>query len=102
MRILVAALAVAFCLGPAGVTRASSFEDSHADCSYPETFDLMIMRPLGLASMGVGMALFVPFGAMSMLTTGGMGEPLNTFVLRPMNFTFNRPLGNCLIGADQL
>ena len=62
MRILVAALAVAFCLGSAGVTRASSFEDSHADCRYPETFDLMIMRPLGLASMGVGMVLFVPFG----------------------------------------
>ena len=34
--------------------QAVTYEDSFADCSYPKTFDLMIMRPLSIGTVGFG------------------------------------------------
>jgi len=51
-RSLVAALALVVWLGVPNVSGANSFEDAFVDCSYPKTFDLMIMRPVGLVAVG--------------------------------------------------
>ncbi len=103
MRTLAAAIAVVIALGAPGIAGAASFEDSFVDCSYPKTFDLMIMRPFGLVAMAVGTALFIPYGPIAVLTAGtDVQEPWNTFVVRPATFTFGRGLGECPAGATDL
>ena len=103
VRSLAAALALVLWIGAPAVSGASSFEDTYADCSYPKTFDLMIMRPVGLAALAIGAVLFVPFGPLAAVTSpGGAAEPVNTFLVRPASFTFGRPLGECMPEAQQL
>ena len=56
------------------------------------TFDLIFMRPLGLAATVVGTAVFLvslPFSALG----GNTGEAAQKLVVDPAKFTFSRPLG---------
>jgi hypothetical protein len=96
-RSMVAALALVVWLAAPAVTSAgTSFEDSHAECSYPKMFDLMIMRPVGLVGLALGTALFVPYGPLAAVTSpDGFAAPWRTFVAEPFSFTFGRPLGQC-------
>jgi hypothetical protein len=101
---LAAALALVLWLGVPGASKAAgSMEDAFADCSYPKTFDLMVMRPAGIGAVGIGVALFVPFAPLAALTSpSGLGEPWNTFIVRPVRFTFGRPLGQCSTDSRNL
>jgi hypothetical protein len=101
---LAAALALVLWLGVPGASKAAGgFEDAWADCSYPKTFDLMIMRPVGLGAIAIGTALFVPYAPIALLTSpSDLDEPWNTFVVRPTTFTFGRPLGRCTTDAQRL
>jgi hypothetical protein len=102
-RSLAAALALVVWLAVPGLSRASGFEDAFVDCSYPKTFDLMIMRPVGFAAIGIGAALFLPYAPLAAITSSSdMNEPWNTFVARPVGFTFGRPLGECSPDSQQL
>ena len=102
-RSLVAALALVVWLGVPNVSGANSFEDAFVDCSYPKTFDLMIMRPVGLVAVGAGAMLFLPYGPLAALTSpSSVAEPWDTFVMRPVGFTFGRPLGQCTGDAQDL
>lgn len=54
--------------------------------------DLAISRPLGIVATVVGSALFVvalPFT----IPSGSVGESADALVKRPIDYTFNRPLG---------
>jgi len=55
-------------------------------------FDLVVLRPLGLAATVVGTAFFIvslPFSALG----GNTGEAANKLVVAPAKYTFSRPLG---------
>ena len=55
-------------------------------------FDLVVLRPLGLAATVVGTAFFVvslPFSALG----GNTGEAAKKLVVEPAKYTFSRPLG---------
>ena len=55
-------------------------------------FDLVVLRPLGLAGFAVGTAFFIvslPFSVLG----GNTGEAARKLVLVPAKYTFTRPLG---------
>jgi hypothetical protein len=55
-------------------------------------FDTLILRPLGLAAMGVGFGMAVvalPFAALSNNTD----SVVQSLIVEPSNYTFQRPLG---------
>ena len=55
-------------------------------------FDLVVLRPLGLAATVIGTAFFVvslPFSALG----GNTGEAAKKLVVEPAKYTFTRPLG---------
>jgi hypothetical protein len=62
------------------------------DQSFNVIGDLFIARPLGLAAVVLGTAVFVvslPFA----LTSGSHHETADTLMGKPLGFTFRRPLG---------
>jgi hypothetical protein len=87
---LIAALLVPAHAGAqAGEDAASKAQDYAA-----KGFDAVIIRPLSLAAVVVGAALFVPAAIVS--SPGGLSpirEAWEQFVLAPVNFVFTRPLG---------
>ncbi len=61
--------------------------------------DVVIMRPLGVATMLIGTALTVvalPFT----IPTGSVGESAREMIVKPAEFTFKRPLGEFDHGPD--
>ena len=76
--------------------RAVTFEDSFENCSYPKMTDLILIRPVGLATALVGTAMFVPLGLLGFATVPReIGTIGHTLVVEPFAFVFNRPLGQC-------
>ncbi len=87
---LAAALALPF------QATAVTFEDSFENCSYPKMTDLMLVRPVGMASALLGTGLFVPMGLLGLLTVPGeIGTIWNAMVAEPWAFVVDRPLGQC-------
>lgn len=88
------AAVLAACLGISGSAVAQ--EDYHQDCSYPQMFDLTIVRPLSFATTVAGLVLFVPTAPWAALTVQGeVATVWNRLVAEPAGFTFRRPLGAC-------
>lgn len=55
--------------------------------------DLVIVRPVGIATVILGFGCFListPFSALG----GNTGEAWDTMVVKPARFTFKRPLGD--------
>jgi len=87
-------------LGAPLAAQAVTYEDSFADCSYPKTFDLMVMRPISLGTIAFGTVLFVPLAPLALITVPEeIGTVYNNLIGAPARFTFNRPLGACT-GVD--
>jgi hypothetical protein len=58
-------------------------------------FDLVILRPLGLAAVVVSAAFFVPAAILTAPNgRDGLGEGLEQFVNAPAYGVFRRPLGD--------
>ncbi len=75
---------------------AVTYEDSFENCSYPKMTDLMLVRPVGMASALLGTGLFVPLGLLGLLTVPGeIGTIWNAMVAEPWAFVVDRPLGQC-------
>lgn len=55
-------------------------------------FDLFLMRPLNVAQLVVGSAMFVVFYPVTLLT-GGEDQVVEYFVKDPAKTAFQRPLG---------
>lgn len=56
-------------------------------------FDLVLVRPLGLAATAVGAGLFLLNLPFSAFESNAPAEPFKVLVVRPAEFTFSRPLG---------
>lgn len=63
--------------------------------NYPaEVFDVVIVRPIGLAAAAVGAALFVPTAIVTAPSgLDSIQQALDHFVIVPGKFVFQRPLG---------
>jgi hypothetical protein len=95
-RSLLAVLTLTAWLGMPGAARAVGYEDSLEDCAYPETFDLMVLRPLGIGTTVLGAALFVPLFPIALVTVGDqLGQVADNLIFSPARFTFRRDLGEC-------
>ncbi len=55
-------------------------------------FDLVLLRPLGLAATVIGTAFFIVSLPVSVLG-GNTGEAAKKLVVEPAKYTFSRPLG---------
>lgn len=90
---------LAWCLSvlPARADEASTTGDKGTDM----VLDLVLLRPLGLVATvvgGVGFLVSLPFT----LPAGNVGEAAHELVVRPAEYTFNRPLGDMdHCGADR-
>ena len=59
------------------------------------TFDVVILRPLGLVAMAVGAAAFVPAAFLSApMGREGFKTSADVFILEPTKHVFQRPLGD--------
>jgi len=72
-------------------------QDAQEELGKPSTFNVMIdaalYRPVTLLFIPVGFGLFVvslPFSAIG----GNVSDSFDGLVERPINYTFNRPLGD--------
>ena len=75
---------------------AVTYEDSFTNCNYPKTFDLMVMRPISLMTVGLGAVMYVPLSGIGGLTTpGDSGVIFDNLIGKPARFTFKRRLGEC-------
>lgn len=94
-RNVLVAIAVAGLLGTAGPAQAGSFEsEATPSDSPPMMIDVMLLRPVGLGMTVLGGMLFVPAAALTAVTRPSeLGKPLELFVMKPVRFTFARPLG---------
>jgi hypothetical protein len=95
LRRYAAALALGAILLAPAAGRASTNIDNVGDKGSPPSVDLFIMRPLGLAMLGVSCALFVPAAALTMLVRHEeIGVPYEHMVAKPARFVFVDPLGS--------
>ncbi len=92
----VAATLIAGLLLPTQARAQGRADTSPPPPNYPaQAFDVVILRPLGLAAAVVGAAIFVP--AAILTAPGGrdsIGEAWELFVLVPGKFVVERPLGD--------
>ena len=96
IRGVAAALAAAALLvGTAVPAHAGSKLDNVNRNSVPAVFDLVVMRPLGLAATVAGAALFVPAGLVTAIFHRDSVKPVfNHLVRGPYEFTFQDPIGS--------
>jgi hypothetical protein len=96
IRGVAAALAAAALLvGTAVPAQAGSKLDNIDRNSVNPVFDLVVMRPIGLAATVAGAVLFVPAGAVTALFHRPSVEPMfKTLVRGPYEFTFQDPIGS--------
>ena len=89
-------LALVVCLGISQQARAISYEDSLDNCSYPKVLDVMVLRPLAMASIVVGAGLFAVIAPISVFTVWDeIDQVAMDLIISPARFTFRRPLGEC-------
>ncbi len=83
-------------LGISQQAGAISYEDSLDDCSYPKVLDVMIMRPISMATMVIGAGLFAVIAPISVFTVWDeIDDVASDLIIKPARFTFRRPLGEC-------
>jgi hypothetical protein len=91
------ALAAALVIVP-GQADAIGYEDSLDDCAYPELFDGLVMRPLGLAATiggAVGMVVLAPVTLWPATVNRDIPIFAYEMVVPAAKFTFARRLGQC-------
>jgi hypothetical protein len=95
LRRFAAALALGAVLFAPVAGQAATNIDNVGDKGSPPSVDLFIMRPLGLAMLGVSCALFVPAAAMTALVRPSeIRTPYELMVAAPARFVFVDPLGS--------
>jgi hypothetical protein len=77
---------------PVSSVLASNIDEPFEGTAGAMAFDLILMRPIGLAASIVGTAIFIvslPFSALG----GNQEAAAEKLVKEPLFFTFQRPLG---------
>ncbi|MBI5492510.1 MAG: hypothetical protein HY893_06225 [Deltaproteobacteria bacterium] len=91
----------AFILILAAIFLASSVPAFSEDCKGPTggemMFDIVLTRPLGLAAIVLGTAVFV-VGLPFTLPTGSVGVSARRLIGEPVKYTFQRPVGEITEG----
>jgi len=83
--------------------RATGYEDSLDDCSYPKLFDAIIMRPLGLGATVLGATSLIPLIPLTLwpaTVNRDSGSFVYMMVVPAAKFTFARHLGQCAAAED--
>jgi len=92
MFFMIAVLLFTICSPPV-LAQGKSGDDDKEKGAGPMMFDLLLIRPVGVAATVIGSALFVvslPFSAI-----GGNTKPAyEKMVKEPAKYTFTRPLGD--------
>jgi len=86
-----ACAALAFCAAASAYD--PSMEPDDAPSGEAMTIDLIIMRPLGLASTLIGTAVFIVALPINALTLN-FSDPARRLILEPAKYTFVRELGD--------
>ncbi len=96
---LLLATALSFA-GTAGADTVTTYSDGGVDYSSTNApsagamaFDLLIVRPLSLVATVAGTALFIVNLPLSVVEKDAPAEPFKQLVVRPLDYTFRRPLG---------
>lgn len=93
LRTALAALAVVGLLASPAAFAASNVELIENEKA-PPMVDLFLMRPLGLAMLGVSAALWVPAQAVTMVVRPQEYQtPIDIMLKKPARFVFVDPLG---------
>jgi len=95
LRAAAVTLIAAFLLPSAA--HADMHEESQARRTNPAAaaFDVVVLRPLGLAALAIGSALFVPVAVLTAPSgKDGLKPALEIFVAEPARNVFTRPLGD--------
>ena len=93
MRATIATLIAAFLL-PAAAHAGAEIQPPRPN-PLVVAFDLVILRPLGLAALAVGAVTFVPVAVLAAASgRDGIDPALEIFVTGPAKNVFRRPLGN--------
>ena len=75
----------------ATTTQARSQEE---DGRVSPTMDALLLRPLGFVSLVMGTALFVPAGALTLVTRPtDIGKPFKALIIDPALYVWADPLG---------
>ncbi|MDE2149828.1 MAG: hypothetical protein KGJ55_08360 [Gammaproteobacteria bacterium] len=56
-------------------------------------FDLVVVRPLGIAATAIGTVLFIVNLPLTPFEKDAPAQPFHRLVVEPARYTFNRPLG---------
>jgi len=89
-------IAVALLLVQVGPAAASGGSDDELQGQTNLVADALILRPLGLAAIGIGAAVWAvgvaPFVAIT--RPMDLDESMNYLIMRPVKYTFADPLGH--------
>ena len=78
-------------------TPAAAFDRETTDLSnsVPMMFDILLMRPIGLAMTVAGVVFYFPVALMTLVTRpSDIAKPLGPLVVTPGRFTFVDPIGH--------
>lgn len=80
---------------PAGAGTALGRDHGDMESSVPVVFDVVVLRPLGLAMMALGTVFYAaPVLPLTLITRPtDVGKPFRLLVITPAKFTFVDPLG---------
>jgi hypothetical protein len=93
IRTLVASLAI---LGlVAGPAAAATTVEGHEAEAPPVMWDVFFIRPMSVLTTAVSIGVVFPIAALftGITRPSEMGKPVETLVVKPLHFTFKRPLG---------
>jgi hypothetical protein len=96
MRIVfkLAAAMVASALLASPMLATQEFNDVEAS-HVSDSFDLIVMRPVGLIGLGLGAALWVPAAAMAAIVKPSeIMKPTEALILKPYRYVFSDPIGS--------
>lgn len=91
-RFVAAAVAAAVLASPAVATQEfTDVEASHTSAS----FDLLVMRPVGLIGLAFGAVLWLPAAAMAAaVQPSEIQKPTEALILKPYHYVFDDPIGS--------
>ena len=96
--LVILAIAIVMVVGMLAVPATSAFAATDVEMieneKAPPMVDLFLMRPLGLAMLGVSAVLWVPAQAATMvIRPRDYRKPIDYMLVRPARFVFVDPLG---------
>ncbi|MCD4744192.1 MAG: hypothetical protein K8R67_17155 [Desulfobacteraceae bacterium] len=96
---LIVLLVVMFVVAPVSVLTADTYAYEDEATSASIVGDTLVLRPAGMVATAIGAVFFVisfPFAVLG----GNVQKSANATILKPVAYTFFRPIGSGLSGED--